>query len=190
MTSPASDPNFMECLPHTLIQECPYPNDWSNPKNFSNDAHDPGGATMCGIIQTEYNSWRKAQSLPVQPVQLLTMAEGYAIYYQNYWIPECPKLPPGMDLQFFDAAVNEGVTEATKILQYVHGIPVDGIWGPQTDDAVQAKLTAAVSVTLIKAFTARREAVYRMFAGYQYFGNDWERRSAEIGSQAVAMAQA
>jgi lysozyme family protein len=95
-----------------------------------------------------------------------------------------------MDQDFFDTRVNEG-NESVKILQFVLGIQVDGQWGPQTDTAVKAMDASPIKVMQdIKAFTARREAVYRTFNGYQYFGGDWERRSAEIGAQSVNMVQA
>ena len=70
-----------------LAQECPYPGDWINPKNFSNDAHDPGGKTMCGIIQREYDTYRKMKGLPTQDVRKITQEEGYDIYRNSYWLP-------------------------------------------------------------------------------------------------------
>lgn len=175
---------FLACLPLTLRQECPHPENWSDPRNFSDDAHDPGGKTQCGIIQREYDTWRRAQGLPVRDVRQLTQDEGRAIYWQSYWLPHCPQLPAGLDLAFFDAAVNEGAVEAIRMLQYAIGVPADGEWGPLTEAAVGriGDVQAAV-----RAFTTRREAVYRTFRGYPYFGADWERRSAEIGAQALTM---
>lgn len=175
------------CLPFTLAQECPFPNDWSNPRNFSNDAHDPGGKTMCGIIQREYDAYRKSKSLPVQDVRSISLAEGTDIYRNCYWLPHCPNLSPGLDLVFFDAAVNEGSLEAIKILQHALHVANDGRWGPQTDRAVASSYDARA---VIADFTARREAVYRMMAGFKYFGTDWERRSAEIGAASLKMAVA
>jgi lysozyme family protein len=180
-----SDDRFLACLPFTLAQEAPYPKDWSNSRNFSDDAHDPGGKTFMGIIQREYDIWRKHQGLPVRDVRQLTEDEGHAIYQANYWLPECPKLPPGMDMQFFDEAVNTGSSEATKVLQHVLGIEADGMWGAATDEAVANISDAAVSV---RAFTARRLAVYEQMRGFQYFGKDWTRRTAEIGRAALGMA--
>lgn len=176
---------FLECLPYTLIQECPFPHDWSNHRNFSNDAHDPGGATMCGITQGEYTVWRKHQGLPSRAVHLLTQDEGYRIYLQNYWLPECPKLPPGLDLEFFDTAVNEGTHAATQILQYVLEIHSDGLWGPQTDGAVAAIKNVPATVL---AFTKRREVVYSHLRNFIYFGKDWELRAAEIGATSLKMS--
>jgi len=175
---------FLECLPYTLEQECPYPKDWTNPRNFSNDAHDPGGKTMCGIIQREYDSWRKHQGLGVRDVRQLTEAEGRAIYMTNYWFPECPKLPTGLDLQFFDEAVNTGSAEATKVLQYALGITVDGEWGPMTDAAVS---TIRDIPKVVRYFTVRRLHVYQEMRGFVYFGTDWTRRTQEIGRTALTM---
>jgi lysozyme family protein len=87
-----------------------------------------------------------------------------------------PRLVAGLDLQFFDSAVNQGQGEATRILQVVIGVESDGIL--TTAAAVKAINNVPAIVT---AFTARREAVYKETANYQYFGTDWERRASEIG---------
>lgn len=177
---------FPVCLPFTLAQECPYPNDWSNPKNFSNDAHDPGGATMCGVIQREYDLWRKGHSQPTQPVIKISQDEGYAIYRISYWQPNCALLGPGLDLSYFDTCVNMGTTEATKVLQVALGVGNDGVWGPQTAAAVTLANTRLAGA--VDAFTNRRLTVYREMRGFQYFGTDWTRRTEEIGAEALKMA--
>ena len=177
---------FETCWPFTLIQECPLPQDWSNARNFSHDAHDPGGATMCGIIQREYDAYRKSIKMPVQSVRYITREEGEDIYRSSYWQPECLVMPPGLDLSFFDAAVNEGTHQAIKLLQVALGVPNDGRWGPQTLAHVQAFTDVSA---LIVRFTDRSKTVYREFAGFRYFGSDWIRRSNEIGQQSMAMAR-
>jgi len=182
-----ADPRFTACWPFTLIQECPLPNDWSNRRNFSNDAHDPGGETMCGVIQREYDHYRRSKGLPLQDVSKISRTEGADIYYNSYWLPECPKLPAGLDLQFFDEAVNAGPGAATLILQRSLQITADRAWGPQTDAAVKA-ITNPVGI--IKAFTIERQAYYRALSGFKYFGTDWIRRSMEIGADALKMATA
>jgi lysozyme family protein len=183
--APAQD-RFLICLPDILIQECPDPGNWTDPKNFSDDPHDPGGATMCGIIQVEYDAYRKSLGQPTQSVRLITQAEGEAIYRMNYWEPHCPQLPVGLDLSFFDSSVNMGGEQAIKILQFALGnIAVDGIWGPQTAGAVTAIISAA---DVINAFTARRKAVYESFSTFKYFGTDWIRRATQIGDQSIQMA--
>jgi Glycosyl hydrolase 108 len=185
--APAPSPRFEACLPDTLSQECPHPNDWSDPANFSDDPHDPGGATMCGITQSEYDTYRESLDESEQSVKLISQAEGQAIYQMSYWQPHCPQLPTGLDLSFFDSSVNMGPEEAIRILQSALNINADGIWGPQTAGAV-ADIVAVK--TVIEAFTARREAVYRTFSTFQFFGADWIRRATEIGNESIQMIAA
>jgi lysozyme family protein len=176
---------FLACWPDVLAQECPFPDDWGNLKNFSNDPHDPGGATMDGVTQGEFDRYLAQNGLPPNPVLYITQEEGQQIYYNSYWMPYCPSLPIGLDLQVFDSSVNEGPVEAIRILQVALGIDNDGIWGPQTASAI---LGIANVGQVIDLFTARRKLVYTETTGFQYFGTDWIRRATEIGDEAEAMA--
>lgn len=175
---------FAICLPYTLEQECPLPDDWSNQRNFSDDLGDPGGKTMCGITQREYDVYRKRHGEDVQNVRLITRTEGDDIYLNSYWLPYCPNLAPGLDLSFFDASVNEGTHEAIRILQVALAITSDGNWGPIT-----AGTSAHCNVpATIQKFTNRRTTVYRTFRGFDRFGTDWLRRAAQIGKTSLQMA--
>lgn len=184
---PADLARFRACLPLVLAQECPYPDDWSNPRNFCDTAHDPGGATMCGITEREYAVYRKSRGLPAQDVRRITAAEGEDIYDGSYWLPDCPTLPVGLDLCVFDANVNQGPVQGTRILQFVLGVDMDGAWGRRTDTAVSAIKDVPAA---IEAFAARRRQVYRATRGFPYFGAGWLRRAAAIGAAALRMAAA
>ena len=183
---PPTDPEFLRCFPLTLAQEDPDPTNWSDPKNFSDDPRDPGGATMGGVIQSEYNIYLKSQGLPQTSVRNITEAQGQDIYFHSYWLPHCPSLLPGMNLCIYDSCVNMGPTEATKILQVTLGLTNDGVWGPQTA-ARAAALGPGNIVPAIELFTKRREEVYRMMPDFKDFGTDWIRRAQQIGQQALAM---
>lgn len=163
------------------------PGVWNSPKNFSNDKRDPGGETQCGIIQREFDSYRKRKGEHVCSVRLITRAEGEDIYDSNYWLPYCPKLPVGLDLSFFDSSVNEGTHEAIKILQYSLDLETDGAWGGHTDLAVRGIDNVPMT---IRRFAGRRSAVYRMTRGDQYFDEDWQRRTIEIRDTSLKMAGA
>lgn len=179
-----ADDRFLDCLPFVLAQECPHPKTWSDRRNFSDDAHDPGGKTFCGIIQREYDVFRKAAGELTRDVREMTQDEGYAIYRQSYWLPHCPALPAGLDMVYFDECVNAGPTEANKVLQVALNIHADGLFGPQTQAAVEAIGDVGAAIA---AFTARREAVYRQMRGFPYFGRGWLRRCAEVGADGVKM---
>jgi lysozyme family protein len=173
-----TDPQFEKCLPDTLVQE----------GGYSNDAHDPGGMTMYGIIQREYDADRKAWGLPTQWVKKISPDEYRTIYYTKYWLPYCPKLPKGLDLEFFDLAVNGGPHRAIVTLQRVLAISADGQWGPQTDDAVTTLEADGDIVKAIQSYKVQREAFYRSLSTFKFFGKDWIRRSEEIESEGEKMA--
>jgi lysozyme family protein len=172
-----SDPAFEKCLPDTLTEE----------GGYSNDAHDPGGMTMEGIIQREYDRWRRAQGLPTQWVKNISGDELRTIYHDEYWSPNCPKLPDGLDLCVFDTNVNNGVHAGTVLLQRVLGIADDGLWGSQTDREV-ASIHPEEIVALIRSYYGLRASYYRSLRNFQYFGKDWLRRDSDIQMWALAMA--
>lgn len=184
MIPPDSNTRFQACMPWVLKQECPFPEDWTSPHNFDDDAHDPGGKTFCGITQKEYDVYRKHNDEPVRDVRKLTQEEGTEIYYGNYWEPHCDDLPTGLDLVFFDESVNTGTVEAIRVLQASLGIANDGEWGPETDSAVKAITDVTVAVN---KYTTRRETVYKEMSGFPYFGKGWLNRCADILSDAEEM---
>src|SRR6266545_3678767 len=100
------------------------------------DPHDPGGRTSRGIIQREYNAYRRLNKLPPQDVWKASSAEIAAIYHTSYWIPYCADLPNGVDLEFFDMAVNAGMHEAIILLQRALGVKADGHIGIVTRTAI------------------------------------------------------
>lgn len=176
-----TDPQFEKCLPDILVQE----------GGYSNDAHDPGGMTDDGIIQREYDLDRRAWGLPTQWVKNITPDEYRTIYYTKYWLPYCPELPDGLDLEFFDLSVNGGPHRAIVTLQRVLGIGADGQWGMLTSTAV-SKLSGSNTAIdqAIVAYKTQREAFYRSLGTFRFFGKDWIRRSEEIEKQAAKMEPA
>jgi lysozyme family protein len=176
-----TDARFEICLPFTLAQE----------GGRSNDAHDPGGRTDDGIIQREYDLYRRSKSMPLQSVFDISVGEYTEIYFDSYWLPHCPALPAGLDMQFFDLAVNGGPFEATKILQralisanLLAPNTADGFFGPKTSEAINSVPDVSV---IIKMFGLCREKFYRSLSTFQYFGGDWIRRTYEITAHSLAM---
>jgi lysozyme family protein len=103
----ASD-NFERCLAITLKWE----------GGYSNHPDDPGGPTMRGIIQREYDAWRVKHGKGKRPVRQIEENELRAIYRSEYWdAMACDLQPAGMDLCVFDAAVNSGAARAKTWLE-------------------------------------------------------------------------
>jgi len=168
-----TDAKFEKCLPDTLTQE----------GGYSNDAHDPGGMTMEGIIQREYDAKRRQWGLPTQWVKKISADEMRTIYYTDYWLPYCPDLPPGLDLEFFDLCVNGKQHRAVVTLQRALGVGDDGQFGPITMHRLEVCDVDAV----IKGFCSERERFYHSLTTFKFFGKDWIRRSEEIEAQGEAM---
>ena len=82
----ASD-NFERCLAITLKWE----------GGYSNHPDDPGGPTMRGIIQREYDAWREKHGRRLRAVRQIEEEELLAIYRTEYWdAMGCENLPSGI----------------------------------------------------------------------------------------------
>jgi lysozyme family protein len=148
----ASD-NFERCLAITLKWE----------GGYSNHPDDPGGPTMRGIIQREYDAWRVKQGKGKRPVKQIEQSELRTIYRNEYWdAMDCDGLPCGLDLCVFDAAVNSGAGRAKKWLEQAQNI----------DAFCDARL----------AYLQRLGRLWRVF------GAGWGRRVAGIRNDAHLLA--
>lgn len=104
---------FQKCLDKVLEYE----------GGWTNDKDDPGGATNRGIIQVEYDKYRRENGLSKQSVLYITLAEVRAIYTQNYWAPaRCQYLATPLDFCMFDTAVNFGLGRANQFLAKALGV--------------------------------------------------------------------
>jgi len=118
---------FYQALPVTLRFE----------GGYAHHPADPGGATMRGVTQRVYDTFRVEHHQPQQDVRLISDAEVELIYHHGYWIPaKCEALPWPASLCHFDASVNHGLAGAAKVLQRAVGVPDDGKIGPQTLAAI------------------------------------------------------
>lgn len=129
---------------------------------YTNDPDDPGGPTNLGIIQTEYNLYRKEKGLPQQSVRYITQAEAADIYYNKYWLScHANGLGDGLNVVQFDTAVNMGVGTAIKILCRTLRIPEATQFTPALSAAVH-KLDgdAAATTKTINGYLAARKRWY------------------------------
>jgi hypothetical protein len=129
-----TDPEFDKCLSDIEAQEgVPWSTGPMPARAYSNDKNDPGEMTGEGICQREYDPKRRQWVLPTRWVRNMSKDEERTIYYTDYWCPYSPMLPKGLDLEFFDLAVNGGAHRAAVTLQEcLPGLAVDGQIGPAT----------------------------------------------------------
>jgi lysozyme family protein len=173
-------PDFEASLKFTLPEE----------GGYSNDAHDPGGMTMKGIIQREYDSWRKRHGLPTQWVKKISDDEMRTIYCNEYWLPHCPLVPRGLDLCLFDTNVNNGVHAGMVLLQRALQVHDDGLWGPETEGAVNVLRAPASELhDVIVLFYQKRKAYYQSLRNFRYFDTDWLRRDLHMEQAALKLIE-
>jgi len=157
------DPRFDVCLPPILREE----------GGNDDDKQDHGGRTSRGIIQREYTPWRIKRGLPDRDVWLATDDEISAIYLEEYWLPRGPKLHPGVDLVWFNFAVNAGPGEAHKLL-------LRSIGPNNVDDDAET----------VNRMCDAGEAFYRGLEQFPRYGNGWTGRTARIRAAAQKMVTA
>lgn len=171
------DGNFDPCLAFTLKVE----------GGLSNHPDDAGGLTQHGIIQAEYDSYRRRKGLVQRSVANITMTELKEIYKTQYWDKvDGDQLPLGVDLCVFDAAVNSGPSRGIRWLQQginkcagTAKLEVDERIGPMTLDysddydpnmLIDAMLDARLGFMKVARNTNTGKALFPIF------GNGWQNR--------------
>ena len=144
-----------------------------------------GGACRQGTCKgTRYGV--SAAAYPALDIKALTLAEARAIYRRDYWDRiRGDKLPPAVAFVTFDAAVNNGVGRAARLLQAALGLDQDGIVGPAT-------LTAAARVPpmeLVSEVVAQRMMFMARLNTWPTFGLGWARRLAALPVEALEVAR-
>ena len=149
------------------------------------DPRDPGGRTSRGILQSEWDLWRKTHAGLPGDVWQAPQKEIEAIYRQKYWDAlRCDELPAGVDYAVFDYGVNSGIGRAAKVLQRLIGVDVDGEIGPNTIAAAKR----AKASQLIDGICDERLAFLQGLRTWPTFGKGWGRRVREVRTSALAMA--
>lgn len=160
---------------------------WEGWHQFSDNPHDPGGATYSGVTQRAYDGYRRLKGLKPESVSVrrMTDQECRDLYRVQYWIPcRGPDLPDGLDLCQYDECVNCGPVEAAKLLQEALGIAPDGVFGLETYNAVKRNVDIP---GLIERVSSARLGFYHRLKTWAFFGVGWSRRDVGIRAKALAM---
>lgn len=137
---------------------------------YVNDPHDAGGETNWGVTK------RTAQENGYTgSMKMMTREQAYQIYEKAFWQRyNCDKLSPAVAFQFFDAAVNHGVGNASRMLQRAVDVADDGIVGKVTLSAVEKM---PISDFILK-FNAQRIKFYTKLKSFPRYGAGWMNRVA------------
>ena len=152
---------------------------------YDDDPDDTGGRTCMGILQREYDSYRRGRGLETRDVWLIEDPEIEAIARRQYWDAlSCDAMPAGIDYAMADFGFNCGVGLAARKLQrLLRGVNVDGHVGLKTIDAIR-EVDAA---DLLAAITREREAYHRQCRTFWKHGKGWLARTARVEERALAM---
>jgi uncharacterized protein (TIGR02594 family) len=158
---------------------------------YTDDPYDPGGPTNKGILLRELAEWQGVSLDAFNTARLkgeLRMISDEtvrAIYQARYWRPAgCEALPPALAFIHFDAAVNQGVGTAIRMLQHAVGADADGEIGPLTRAAImQTPVTKAIA-----NYADIRRRRYRALKHFWRFGRGWLKRVDTTLTRAMALA--
>ena len=140
---------------------------------FVHHKKDPGGATKWGVIQRNYDAYRRRHGKPQRSVKDLKESEAAEIYKKQYWEKVSGDyLPAGVDYAVYDFAVNSGVSRSAKYLQRIVVVKVDGIIGDNTLAAVLDHDPGDLVLKLCK----NRMKFLRRLSRFKFFGVGWTRR--------------
>lgn len=135
---------------------------------IANDPLDRGGLTKYGISQRAY---------PNRDIETLTEAEAVEIYRRDYWMRiRADELPPQAAVPTFDAAVNQGQGQATRMLQRALGLTEDGIIGPATIAACTLASSDEGAWQWLLAIRCER---YGTTYGFRRWGRGWCMRAIQ-----------
>lgn len=133
---------------------------------------DTGGFTKWGISQRAY---------PSLDIAALTRQDAIDIYERDYWNASgADRLPWPLSLCVFDAAVNQGVDPAIRMLQKaLGGLRIDGIIGRKTF----ARVAATPPEEAVALYMAQRALRYVGTRAFDRYGRGWFARLFRIVTQ-------
>ncbi|MEO0620416.1 MAG: TIGR02594 family protein, partial [Pseudomonadota bacterium] len=178
----ALDPRFETALAHVLEFE----------GGFSDHHADPGGPTYRGItigllamqLGSRLKDWRR-KSL-IDGVKALTLPQIRTIYHQQFWrTTSAQRLPAGVDMMVFDAAVQHGPKRAIRMLQRAVDVEADGEIGPIT----RAAVSKAAPEDIVRHISAARDRFYRSLKHFKHFGRGWIRRLTSTTQRSLDAAE-
>ena len=148
--------------------------------NLSDHPADKGGRTYKGILQTEYDRYRRVRGLPAIDVAQMSDAELMEIY-EEYWDnSDAAKMHPALAVVMFDTAVNFGVTNAVTFFQQALGLPQTGVWDAETKEALEEGNNRNTALQVINERIIYRYKRVREDASQMAFFHGWLSRDYSL----------
>jgi lysozyme family protein len=165
--------NFEQCFAFVL----------KNEGGYVDDPRDPGGATNLGCTKAAWEQY-VGHAVTKDNIRELGPNDVMPLYKTKYWdAVRGDDLPAGVDYAVFDFAINSGPFRATKTLQSILGVSIDGQIGPETINALELHNPRDISTQVCEA----RLAYLQSLSNYGIFGKGWSRRVSEVESMAFSM---
>jgi lysozyme family protein len=140
---------------------------------YINDPMDRGGETNWGVTRNTATAAGYTGKM-----RDMTRDQAKAIYKLLYWDGiKANQMPFAVAYQVFDAAVNHGVSAASKMIQRAVGVADDGVIGTNTLRAINSRSAQ----NLVLEFNGARISFYTAIAKPQFdrFGRGWMNRVAQ-----------
>jgi lysozyme family protein len=169
---------FDSCFAFTVGVEDGYTDNPEDPGNWT------GGVVGRGaILGTKYGI--SAATYPNINISALTLEGAKTIYQKDQWVEiNGDSLTPEIALVVFDSAVNSGVKRAIIWVQDALSITADGVFGPETRQA----LALADSSEVAREILARRIDFLAQLSTWGEFGLGWSRRITKLAFKAAEIA--
>lgn len=152
---------------------------------FTDDPDDPGGPTKWGVTA---ETWRQAKQEGIiqdKPLAEATRDDAEAIYFSMYWRRVgADRLPAPLNLCVFDAAVNQGVAAAARLLQRTLRLDQDGVIGAETLSAA-AHATRETAIAFLSARLQAYDDTGRRTVSGMKFVDGWRRRVLRLWRECV-----
>lgn len=150
---------------------------------FVNHVKDPGGMTNLGVTKATWEEW-VGHPVDEKAMRALKPSDVATMYKRKFWDKiSGDLLPKGIDYCVFDAAVNSGPGRASKWLQGVVGVDMDGSIGPKTLNA----LNGVNHEQFISDYCKRRLSFMQDLPTWATFGKGWTKRVTEVEQTALKM---
>lgn len=143
---------------------------------FQKDPKDRGNWTSGQIARGELKGTKfgiSAMSYPDLDIENLTVDQAKKIYKKDWWDKlGMSRFHPALAYQMFDAAINHGMFNSTKILQRAVGAKDDGVIGNKT----LASVNSTEINDLLMLFLAERLQFMTDIKTFGTYGRGWSRR--------------